>query len=155
MTRSDRERELHGILRSMMTLSRILGARGRHPFQERGLGRRQMDVLFFVAQAGRMTVGELARALGVTSGAISQVLDSLRDARLVSVTPDPGDRRTRVVIITPDAAAEIDRFQEEYVRSLEPDFVRLSTAELSELNRLLALSLAGAREPLEAEDTGG
>lgn len=140
-----REQELHGILRSLMTLSRTMAARGRHPFQDRGLGRRQIDVLFFVSQAGALSVGDLARELGVTSGAISQVLDQLRESGLVTVTVDPLDRRTRRVAMTADAAAEITRFQDDYVRSREPEFGELTDVELAELNRLLAIAVRGAR----------
>ncbi len=139
-----RERELHGILRSLMTLSRTFAARGEHPFQQRGLGRRQMDVLFFVSQAGELGVSELARALSVTSGAISQALETLRNAGLITVVTDPHDRRARVVSITPDAASEIEAFQDDYVRSLQPDFAALTIDELAELNRLLAKSVVSS-----------
>jgi DNA-binding MarR family transcriptional regulator len=45
-------------------------------------------------------MGELARRLGVTRAAVSQLADQLEALRLVERTPDPDDRRAVVVIPT-------------------------------------------------------
>ncbi len=134
----DRVGLLHGVLRSMTTLTRVFAARGTHPFKDRALGRREMDVMFFVSQSGTMTVRRLAEALGVTSGAISQVLPKLERIGLIAVDVDPLDRRHRLVRATASAAAEVTAFQDEYVRTLLPEFHPLSDSELVELDRLLA-----------------
>lgn len=122
----------------MTTLTRVFAARGTHPFKDRALGRREMDVMFFVSQSGTMTVRRLAEALGVTSGAISQVLPKLERIGLIAVDVDPLDRRHRLVRATESAAAEVTAFQDEYVRTLLPEFHPLSDSELVELDRLLA-----------------
>src|SRR5580700_9490830 len=48
-------------------------------------------------QFGPMTAGELARHLGLTSGAVTGVIDRLERARLARRVADPKDRR-RVVV---------------------------------------------------------
>ena len=50
-----------------------------------------------------MTAGELARESGLTTGAITAVLDRLEEAGLVRRVRDPEDRRRIRVIPTPDA----------------------------------------------------
>ena len=50
-----------------------------------------------LARAGPVTAGELARRTGLTTGAVTGVVDRLEGAGLVRRARDPGDRR-RVII---------------------------------------------------------
>src|SRR5260370_31136803 len=54
-------------------------------------------------RGGGMTAGHLARALHVTSGATTRVIDSLVAAGHVVRVPDQQDRRRVVVRLTPPA----------------------------------------------------
>src|SRR5215469_13275577 len=56
-----------------------------------------------------MTAGRLARALGVTSGATTRVIDSLVASGHVARGPDPTDRRRVLVQLTPAAEEQVDR----------------------------------------------
>src|SRR5215831_10334151 len=58
---------------------------------------------------GGMTAGRLARALGVTSGATTRVIDSLVASGHVTRGPDPTDRRRVQVQLTPAAEEQVDR----------------------------------------------
>jgi DNA-binding MarR family transcriptional regulator len=58
---------------------------------------------------GGMTAGTLARALGVTSGATTRVIDSLVASGHVARAPDPTDRRRVLVRLTPRAEEQVDR----------------------------------------------
>jgi DNA-binding MarR family transcriptional regulator len=60
-------------------------------------------------RAGGMTAGDLARALSVTSGATTRVIDSLVAAGHVRREGDPGDRRRVLVRLTPAAMLLVDR----------------------------------------------
>lgn len=139
-----RTAHLHSIVRAMGSISRMLTARGTYPFQERGLGRRQMDVLFFIAQSDGLTVGALAERMRVTSGAVSQALDSLRQADIVTVTINPDDGRERIVSLTPAAADEVSTFQDAYIRAMAGEFDALDSVELAQLDGLLAKLLGQA-----------
>lgn len=59
-------------------------------------------------RAGGMTAGNLARALGVTSGATTRVIDSLVVSGHVLRGPDPRDRRRVLVRLTPAAERQVD-----------------------------------------------
>ncbi len=60
-------------------------------------------------RGGGLTAGQLARALHVTSGATTRVIDSLAAAGHVVRVPDQHDRRRVLVRLTPAAEAAIDR----------------------------------------------
>jgi DNA-binding MarR family transcriptional regulator len=65
-----------------------------------------------VLRAGGVTAGELARALNVTSGATTRVIDSLVAAGHVHRETDAHDRRRVLVTLTPAAVLLLDRTYE-------------------------------------------
>lgn len=58
---------------------------------------RCLDVL---DRRGRISAGQLAREAGLTSGAVTAVLDRLEEKGYVRRVPDPGDRRRVLVEVT-------------------------------------------------------
>ncbi|TFB96123.1 MarR family winged helix-turn-helix transcriptional regulator [Cryobacterium sp. HLT2-28] len=143
---ANRQQGLARVLAAIGTVNREFTARGSYPFQGRALGRSQLDLLFVLSQAtgtatrsgtGGVGVGGLAAALGVTSGAVTQLVDALRSDGLVTSEVNPADRRGRIIRLTADAAVEVDAFQRDYAVALAPRFDALTTAEVAELERLL------------------
>jgi MarR family transcriptional regulator, organic hydroperoxide resistance regulator len=62
------------------------------------------EALLFISRAprGSMRVGDLARALRVTVGGTSKLVDRIEKTGLIAREPDPEDRRaSRVVLTTP------------------------------------------------------
>jgi DNA-binding MarR family transcriptional regulator len=61
------------------------------------------EPLLFISRARRrsMRVGDLARALRVTVGGTSKLVDRLERAGLIAREPDPDDRRASRVALTP------------------------------------------------------
>jgi DNA-binding MarR family transcriptional regulator len=70
-----------------------------------GINRTDARCLDLIDQAGGMTAGELARAAGLTTGAVTAVVDRLEAAGFAHRIPDPADRR-RVRIETTDKVWE-------------------------------------------------
>jgi DNA-binding MarR family transcriptional regulator len=68
-----------------------------------------------LARFGAMTAGELATRLGLTTGAVTGVIDRLERAGLVRRAADPTDRRR--VVVEPIVNRERDR---EIARLFEP-----------------------------------
>ena len=58
-----------------------------------GMNRTDARCIDLVDQAGGMTAGELARAAGLTTGAVTAVVDRLEKAGLAQRVADPADRR--------------------------------------------------------------
>jgi DNA-binding MarR family transcriptional regulator len=66
-----------------------------------GMNRTDMRCLDLLDQAGGMTAGELAAAAGLTSGAVTAVVDRLEKAGMAARVPDPADRRRVRIEVTP------------------------------------------------------
>src|SRR3954451_23658293 len=60
------------------------------------------ESLLFISRAprGSMRVGDLARALHVTVGGTSKLVDRIERAGLIARAPDPDDRRASRVVLT-------------------------------------------------------
>jgi DNA-binding MarR family transcriptional regulator len=71
-----------------------------------GMNRTDARCIDLIDQAGGMTAGELARAAGLTTGAVTAVIDRLEAAGLALRVPDPNDRR-RVRIETTEKLWEV------------------------------------------------
>lgn len=71
-----------------------------------GINRTDARCLDILEQHGRMSAGELARHSGLTTGAVTAVIDRLERAGYVQRLPDPTDRR-RVLVEPTDAAREL------------------------------------------------
>jgi DNA-binding MarR family transcriptional regulator len=66
-----------------------------------GMNRTDMRCIDLIDQAGGMTAGELARAAGLTTGAVTAVVDRLERAGYARRVPDPADRRRVRIEVTP------------------------------------------------------
>jgi DNA-binding MarR family transcriptional regulator len=134
-----RDELLADAIDTMASLTRDLAAAGSYPFRERHLGRARMNVLYQLSRIGGLGIGALAALLDVTSGAVSQHVDLLRKAGLVTVDVDPADARARIVRLTDHAHAEVGEFQRGWIEAIAPRFDDLTTDEVADLRRLLSL----------------
>jgi DNA-binding MarR family transcriptional regulator len=66
-----------------------------------GMNRTDMRCVDLIDQAGGMTAGELAKAAGLTSGAVTAVVDRLEKAGMARRVADPSDRRRVRIEVTP------------------------------------------------------
>jgi DNA-binding MarR family transcriptional regulator len=66
-----------------------------------GMNRTDMRCIDLIDQAGGMTAGELARAAGLTTGAVTAVVDRLERAGMARRVADPADRRRVRIEVTP------------------------------------------------------
>jgi DNA-binding MarR family transcriptional regulator len=65
-----------------------------------GINRTDGKFLDILDQYGRMSAGDLARHSGLTTGAVTAVIDRLERADYVQRVDDPGDRRRVLVDVT-------------------------------------------------------
>ncbi|MFI6850193.1 MarR family transcriptional regulator [Kitasatospora sp. NBC_00085] len=129
-----------------------------HGTQGRGLSSGALDVLIRLnatAEATReadgangLTVGELARAGGVSSRNITGLVDTLEREGLARRLPDPRDRRAVLVAITPEGRAWLDAFRAPTERAMAAVFHGFSPDELSQL-RHLCLRLVENQQRIE------
>ncbi len=127
------------ILEAVVRLGRELRAVRRSPFGGLRLTASQIDALFLVAHApGPVSPGTLAGWLGITPGAVTQLVDGLCELDLVERSRSSEDARLRLLQLTDEARASVRDFESEIVARLRPAFDPLTDQDLAALADLLA-----------------
>jgi DNA-binding MarR family transcriptional regulator len=114
-----------------------------------GLGANDLHCLNLVGSGIATTPTQLAARLGMTTGAVTKLLDRLERERLVRREPDPTDRRRLVVRLREDRLDELDALYLPLSRHLADQMDRLTDDQL----RLLASFASGGREVALREAT--
>ena len=97
-----------------------------------GLNTTDHKALDLIVRSGPMTAGQLAESTGLTTGAVTGIIDRLEKADLVHRERDPNDRR-RVIIrptLDPQRMQEIASLFESMARSMSRMASRYSDEEL-------------------------
>lgn len=109
--------------------------------EQLGINRTDGRCLDVLEEFGPLTAGQLARAVGLTTGAVTTLLDRLERAGLVRRMPDPTDRRKVMVEVTElarehvarifgplveEGTAELDRYSDDELATIVK-FVRFDT----------------------------
>jgi DNA-binding MarR family transcriptional regulator len=92
--------------------------------------------LGFLLQRGEMTAGELSTITGLTTGAVTSLIDRFEKDKLVKRQPDKTDRRK--VIIVPETERIMGLLKplyEDFQSNTENLFARFSSEELKVLER--------------------
>ncbi len=87
----------------LLECAKIIEKRLRRNFEEQyDTTLPRFDVLATLARSeAGMRMGELSRALLVSNGNVTAVVRQLQEECLVAATPDPEDRRSAIVSLTP------------------------------------------------------
>jgi DNA-binding MarR family transcriptional regulator len=105
-----------------------------------GLKTTQRAILAQIGRSEPITVGELAEALVMDSGALAHTLKPLERDSLVAVAVDPGDRRNRLITLTRRGRAklaETDVLWAKAQRGFEAALGRAESKALREVLRFL------------------
>lgn len=109
-----------------------------------GLNSSDWECLDVLDWTGSITAGRLAEHVGLTSGAITGVIDRLEKAGFVRRASDPADRRKVMVQLIRDRDRELGEAFAELSRAVEELTGRYSDAELA----VIVDFLQGANEAL-------
>jgi DNA-binding MarR family transcriptional regulator len=129
-----------GIVERIDVLSRYFNHSMETTLAEFGLDRRTHRVLGRLRYQGppyRLSAGQLAEGMGLSSGAMTNRLDRLESAGLVRRLPDPDDRRGVLVEPTKAGHAAWDRATDTQARREALVASALSEPEKEHLNALL------------------
>ena len=106
-------------------------------FAERGMTLPRFDVLAALERnPDGITMGALSRALLVSNGNVTSIVRQLEAQGLVASRPDPKDRRSAIVSLTPEGKrqfAEMAAAHEAWVRDSMRDFPPARQQQLFEL----------------------
>lgn len=130
----------------LLRLGAEIGRRNAEAFAPLELTGAQYGVLSALRRAGdpyELNPTELARNQMMTSGGMTPLIDSLERAGLVDRRPNPDDRRSRLVALTPDGLRVIERAMEVHTATEHDCVAGLTKTERKQLTALLRkLSLA-------------
>ncbi|MGZ8563386.1 MAG: MarR family winged helix-turn-helix transcriptional regulator [Candidatus Limnocylindria bacterium] len=134
------DRLTEGIVERIDTLARYFNHSMELTLTEFGLDRRTHRVLGRLRYQGppyRLSAGQLADGMGLSSGAMTNRLDRVEAAGLVRRLPDPDDRRGVLVEPTDAGRAAWDRATDTQARREALIASALSDAEKDQLHALL------------------
>ena len=97
-----------------------------------------------------MTAGRLAELTGLTTGAITGVIDRLEKAGYVRRERDESDRRKVFIAVVPETAARIGRLYVPMQQSMQKVWSRYSEEELRLLLRFANDGYKGVLDATEA-----
>lgn len=95
-----------------------------------GLNATDHKCLDYINRAGPVTAGQLAQLTGLTTGAVTSVIDRLEQAGYVVRDKDPNDRRRVVVKPAPEGSAQISPMFESVMQSTLQIISQYSTKDL-------------------------
>jgi DNA-binding MarR family transcriptional regulator len=112
-----------------------------------GLVQTALDCLGVVAERADVTAGTLATATGLTTGAVTGVIDRLEQAGFARRVRDPKDRRKVYVRATPQALRQAGTFYGPMGRAIDALAARYTDKEIA----LLVDYFARTRDVMLAE----
>ena len=102
-----------------------------------GLAPSDLECLGYLEDGGPMTAGRLSELTGLTTGAVTRMVDRLGSAKYVRRRSDPDDRRKVIIELVPGRANEFERFYGPMARGATERLSRYSDAELALIAALL------------------
>src|SRR3954468_9967610 len=134
----DLDLEVEGIVDRIQFLQHNLRRAMEETLAAHSLTHGEWSVLGYLRRgAGPMTPGQLARHADLSTGAMTNRLDRLEAAGLIERVPDPGDRRSVKVELTPAGRAAWEASVGAQAHKEELVVGALSKAEREQLNELL------------------
>ena len=127
---------VEGIVTRIAKASRQLDAEMRTSLAHVGLTKEEFKVLMQL-HAGPQTHGALCRQLEVSTGAMTNRLDKLERAALVSRSQDPNDRRGVMLTLTQSGAERLDAYIDLGAHRERQLLEGLSRSDKRQLNELL------------------
>jgi len=119
-------------------LSALIQRELERVFAQHGLAGSDFDVLATLRRSeAPLAPGELSRSMMVTTGGMTKLLDRLEAQGLIRREPDPRDRRGRLIVLTDDGRALVDRAVEAHLQNEQRLLAAFSKAEREDLAALL------------------
>ena len=123
-----------------------------------GLSESDIETLEQLIDMGATTAGKLSEITGLTSGAVTRVIDRLEQAGYVRRIPDPTDRRRVIVEVVPDKVASVESTLNRVTTRGAEEIGRYTDAQLALisdfLTRMEQVTKAEATTLRETPETG-
>ena len=115
------------------------GHLGRSLEQRCGIPHTWFEVLLRIARAdgGRVSMGQLAQQVALTSGGVTRLVDRMIAAGYVERVPCPSDRRVQFAALTEQGQAKLEEAAEVHAANLQRAFDSFGEQDLRMLDGLL------------------
>lgn len=120
-------------------VSRRLRREVRGALEPLGMTPHHARALSVIERDGPMRLRDLAGTLRIAPRSVTDVVDHLQDASLLTRSPDPGDRRATVITVTAEGRSMSRRLERARRAAADAVFADLSDADRAELSRILHL----------------
>jgi DNA-binding MarR family transcriptional regulator len=122
--------------------------------REKGVSLAQSRLLEVIQKTARARWSDIATALGYSPRTITEALDALERDGLITRTPDPEDRRAKILTVTKKGARDLAAAQEVRDQVRKVFFGVLTDGEKDRLLKMLqrmseAIQAIDAQEPLD------
>src|SRR6188472_4825135 len=102
-----------------------------------GLSESDIETLEELIDMGATTAGKLSEVTGLTSGAVTRVIDRLEQAGYVRRVPDPTDRRRVIVEVIPEKISAVQETMDRVGDKGAEEIAHYSDEELAVINDFL------------------
>ncbi|HEX5014927.1 MAG TPA: MarR family transcriptional regulator [Candidatus Limnocylindrales bacterium] len=102
-----------------------------------GLSESDVEALELLIDAGSATAGKLSDLMGLTTGAVTRVIDRLEQSGYVRRVPDPADRRRVIVEVVPEKVAAVEATMARVGEKSADEISHYSEADLKVINDFL------------------
>lgn len=134
----DRGKLLQTLLQKMAHVFRSMHVSMGFSFKKCQISKTQAHIIFLVAQVkSGLAVKDLAKALKVTSGAVTQLVDELVAKGMVKRDEDSEDKRILRIKFTESTKKHFDAFKKSYFKAVNPMFASLTNTEIKQLINLM------------------
>lgn len=106
--------------------------------RETGLTPPQFDVVATLGNTNGMNMTDIAQKTLVTKGTLTGIIDRLEKKGLVARVVPPENRRSFVIILTPEGEQTFNKVFPAHIAYLQERFERLSPQELEDTKNALA-----------------
>jgi len=115
-----------------------------------GLSESDVEALEVLIDSGAATAGRLSELMGLTTGAVTRVIDRLEQAGYVRRIPDPADRRRVIVELVPEKMSAVEATMARFGDKSASELDRYSEAELAVINDFLTRMATVTRDEANA-----
>ncbi len=133
-----RDELLYKLMEQMRHVTRTLMARHELPLGETPLTHPQVSLLLFISKhPDGVTAKEIANALHITPGAVTQFVDELIAKKLLTRKRHPQDRRAIKITLAAGEKKKFSDLQKKYLTLMQPLFIKMNDQEIEQLIFLL------------------
>jgi DNA-binding MarR family transcriptional regulator len=134
----DKRQGIEGVVRALRRVNFQGSIFGQTIAIRLGLSESDIDALELLIDTGAATAGKLSEVMGLTTGAVTRVIDRLEQAGYVRRVTDPADRRRVVIEVVPERVATIESLLESLERAAAAEVDRYTTEQLATINDFLS-----------------